>query len=316
MMFENIWVIGTGNMAGEYSTILKSMGLKFTVVARSKVSATKFKLLHNVESICDVGVQQALSIAAKTPPKFVIVATSHDSLFDISKLLISNQIENVLIEKPAALSIEECERYKDLLHVYSANIQVAYNRRCLPSVSRLKEEIKTDPLRYAHFNFSEWIDVIESDGHSEQSLKNWFFLNCTHIIDLAFFVMGRPKILASHVSGGLPWHPAGHTFSGSGATVTGCLFSFNSVWGGPTRWELEFYSQKAKYVLSPVEILTKSNSIEKNEVLVNSNDGEFKPGLHEQVQKFLACSNICSLNEHLDNLKFYNAILKGQTITT
>ena len=73
---------------------------------------------------------------------------------------------------------------------------------------------------------------------------------------------------------------------------------------------------KNQHVLSPVEILTKSNSIEKHEMLVNSNDSNFKPGLYEQVHNFLSCSNICSLNEHLENLKFYNAMLKGQTITT
>ena len=253
MTFENIWLIGTGYMAGEYSKILKNMGLKFSVVARSEESATKFKLMHNIESIYGGGIQTALSKATKMLPKFVIVSTSHSSLFDISKLLIRNKIENVLIEKPAALSIEECEQYKQCLEESSSNIQVAYNRRCLPSVSRLKEEIKTDPLRYVHFNFSEWIDVVETDGHEDESLKNWFFINCTHIIDLAFFVMGRPKTLNSQVSGGLPWHPTGHNFAGSGTAVNGCLFSFNSIWGSPSRWELEFYSQNAKYVLSPVK---------------------------------------------------------------
>ena len=291
------------------------MGLKFSVVARSEESATKFKLMHNIESIYGGGIQTALSKATKMLPKFVIVSTSHSSLFDISKLLIRNKIENVLIEKPAALSIEECEQYKQCLEESSSNIQVAYNRRCLPSVSRLKEEIKTDPLRYVHFNFSEWIDVVETDGHEDESLKNWFFINCTHIIDLAFFVMGRPKTLNSQVSGGLPWHPTGHNFAGSGTAVNGCLFSFNSIWGSPSRWELEFYSQNAKYVLSPVEILSKYETIGNKEVLANSNDGAFKPGLYEQVYTFLNGANICSLDEHLENLDIYQSILSGQTVT-
>ena len=65
MTFENIWLIGTGYMAGEYSKILKNMGLKFSVVARSEESATKFKLMHNIEIIYGGGIQTALSKATK-----------------------------------------------------------------------------------------------------------------------------------------------------------------------------------------------------------------------------------------------------------
>jgi predicted dehydrogenase len=238
-----------------------------------------------------------------------IIATGTETLMSIIHQLLKSGVEKILVEKPAAISIDELLENEQFLKPYENSIFIAYNRRFYSSVIEAQKLITEDGgLESMHFEFTEWAHTIEPLQKAEGVKKNWFFANSTHVVDLAFFIAGKPKtIKAFSKSGKLTWHDKTN-FVGAGETEKGVLFSYISNWESAGRWGIELLTENRRIYLKPMENLhvQQKGGVQVVEHKIDlSLDQNFKPGLYKQVEAFIMGEKgrLLTIRDHIFNSK-------------
>jgi len=234
-------------------------------------------------------------------------------------LLLENGFKNILVEKPAGLDFQEIAKVAEESKRYYANVFVAYNRRFYGSVQKAQQIIAEDGgVISFNFEFTEWSHEIEPLKKATGIKQNWFLANSTHVVDLAFYLGGRPIDISSYIAGGLSWHPLASIFSGSGVTEKGALFSYSANWESAGRWSVEVLTRVHKLILCPIEKLKiqKRGSLEVKHVdtIDYSFDERFKPGIYIQCNNFISQNygDLIHIEEHYRNSKVYHKIIDGQ----
>jgi predicted dehydrogenase len=178
-----------------------------------------------------------------------------------------------------------------LVKTKSAHVQIAYNRRFYASTLRALELIEEDGgVESMHFEFTEWGHEIRSLKKAEGVKDAWFLANSTHVVDLAFYLGGAPSEMNTYTAGALDWHPSSAVFAGAGRTNTGAVFSYQANWDAPGRWGLEVITSNYRLIFRPMESLQvmRKGSVKIEPVELDDRlDKEFKPGLYEQVRRFI-----------------------------
>ncbi|WP_289663053.1 Gfo/Idh/MocA family oxidoreductase [Flavobacterium panacagri] len=303
-MKKNILLVGTGPMALDYAKVLTAQDFSFQVIGRGQESAEKFKTETDIQPFVG-GLQKYLENHTLTDNTYIIIATGTEVLMNSLISVLEAGAERVLIEKPAAISIEELIENKEKLLPYSEKVFVAYNRRFYASVIEAKKMIEEDGgLQTIHFEFTEWSHVIEPLTKAPGVKENWFFANSTHVVDLAFHFAGKPQQWQTYSKAGtVKWH-AKTNFTGAGITEKGVLFSYLSNWESAGRWAIELLTEKRRIYLKPMEGL----SVQKKGTVTviehefdNSADLQFKPGLKNQLKAFLDNdeTKLLNIKEHI-----------------
>lgn len=303
-MEKKVFLIGTGQMAIDYFAVLKDQNYDTTVIGRGEESAIKFESKTGVKPFVG-GLQEYINNNSLPANAYVIIATGTEALMPSLLLALQAGACKVLIEKPAAISIEELIENEEKLKPYSNNVFVAYNRRFYASVIETQKMIEEDGgLQTMHFEFTEWAHKIEPLTKAVGVKENWFFANSTHVIDLAFYLAGKPTQWQGYSKAGkLKWHSKTN-FTGAGITDKGVLFSYLSNWESAGRWAVELLTEKRRIYLKPMESISVQ---EKGTVAVvehkfdDSLDLQFKPGLMKQVEAYLNDDeiNLLNIKEHL-----------------
>lgn len=307
-MEKNILIVGTGPMAIDYAKVLAAQNVSFQVVGRGEESAAKFEAVTGVRPFIG-GLQKYLEEVTLDKNTYAIIATGTEALMSSLLMMINAGVYKVLIEKPAALSIEELIENEDSVKSFSDAIYVAYNRRFYASVAEAEKMIEEDGgLKTMHFEFTEWAHKIEPLPKAPGVKENWFFANSTHVVDLAFYLAGKPdQWQAYSKEGNLNWH-AKTNFTGAGITEKGVLFSYLSNWESAGRWAVELLTDKRRIYLKPMESIRVQ---EKGSVAVveykfdDTIDVEFKPGLKKQLDAYLNddTEKLLSIKDHLNFTK-------------
>ena len=314
LISENIWLIGAGSMAQEYAKVLNGQNKNFSVIGRGKESAGLF--IENLQIPVFIGgINKAISISS-IPPKHVIVAVGVNQLSNVCLELIDFGVENILVEKPAGMNIDEinqiCQKARRKTKVF-----VAYNRRFFASTLKAQKIIEEDGgVTSFNYEFTEWSHVIEKLEKPKEVFEAWFLANSTHIIDLAFFLGGAPKKMSCFTYGTMDWYKKASVFSGAGITKKNALFSYQANWKGPGRWSVEIITPKHRLILRPIEKLQIQNigSVVVNYIEIDDKlDNDYKPGLFLQTNAFLdgKQDTLLSIEEHFKNLLYYEKIESG-----
>lgn len=309
-MEKVILLIGAGPMAVEYSKVLTALNVEQVVVGRGKSSAESFKKQTGIDVVCE---NQTIIPTRFNVSDFhaAIVATSEDTIGAVSRKLVAMGINRILTEKPGGLTIQDIEKLNDCTIKHSSNVFIAYNRRYYASVNKIQEIIQDDGgVTSFNFEFTEWGHVIASLEKHSGIKEEWLLANSTHVIDLAFFLGGRPKEIASFHSGTTFWHPKGTIFSGAGISEKGALFSYCANWESPGRWAIEVLTKKHRLILKPLEKLQMQNIGELSSTFVDLDDEIdtlFKAGLFRQVEAFISCDdkNLLRVEEQCQMLEIY-----------
>lgn len=308
-MGKKVFLIGTGQMAIDYFAVLKDQNYDTTVIGRGEESAIKFEAKTGVKPFVG-GLQEYIKNNSLPANAYVIIATGTEALMSSLLLALQGGAFKVLIEKPAAISIEELIENEEKFKLYSNNVFVAYNRRFYASVIEVQKMIEEDGgLQTMHFEFTEWAHKIEPLTKAVGVKENWFFANSTHVVDLAFYLAGKPMNWQGYSKAGkLKWHSKTN-FTGAGITDKDVLFSYLSNWESAGRWAIELLTEKRRIYLKPMESITVQ---EKGSVILiehkfdDSLDFLFKPGLFRQTLAFLKEENIgiLKIEEHIKNSKY------------
>lgn len=305
-----IWLIGAGPMAIEYAKVLNAQGVSFICITRSENSAIKLKNMTGMVAQTG-GIQDFLT---NNPPiaQCAIVATGIESLAGITELLLRYGVTSILVEKPAGINFKQIENIQNLANLNNANVFVAYNRRFYESVRTAQKMIAEDGgVTSLSYEITEWSHAIDKLDIDKDTKQNWFIANTSHVVDLAFYLGGKPNKLASFTDGNTNWHDRSAIFAGAGITDIGALFSYSGNWNAPGRWSLEILTSKRRYIFRPLEKLQIQHldSIAINLVNIEYQyDDRFKPGLYLQTKAFLEGSNksLCSIKQQFRNMLLYN----------
>jgi len=307
------WLVGAGNMAQSYIKVLDAIKNNYLVIGRSKKSSEQCAEITK-KPVISGGLN--IFLKSKPPlPTHAIVSVSSDELVNATTALLNYGVKNILVEKPAGLTIESIKNLNSLAKRKSANVLVAYNRRFYASVYKAKEMIEADGgILSGNFEFTEWSHVIEKLDKPDKVFHSWLIGNSTHVIDLAFHLMGKPKDICCFTSGSLLWHPASSIFAGAGKTENGILFNYHANWESVGRWSIEVLTKNYKFIFRPMEKLSiiKKGTVTEEEVdsIDYGIDNEYKPGLYHQVKNFIKgdYSIHCTLDEQANLIDVYYKI--------
>jgi predicted dehydrogenase len=306
---NNIWLLGSGAMAQDYIKVLRALEADFAVIGRGADSARACE----EKTGCAVrkgGLQDFLA-TKPAPCAHAIVSVGVEALMSTTLQLLDYGVRAILVEKPAGLSLAQVRTLADKCKAYNADVFVAYNRRFYAAVMRVREIIAEDGgVTSFNFEFTEWAHVIGKLHKADGVLENWFLANSTHVVDLAFYLGGKPKELAAFSAGSLDWHPAASVFAGAGMSEHGALFSYQANWESAGRWGVEVLTREHRLILRPMEKLQvqKRGSIAVEFAECNyALDEQFKPGLYAQTKAFLegTGAGLCSIHEQSGMMSAY-----------
>lgn len=308
-----IWIIGAGTIAQEYAKVLSALGYQFQMIGRGEEKARQVEETLGYKVIRG-GLDSYIESAPEVP-EAAIVATNLGSLAPNTLALLKFGVKRILCEKPGFLFPEECEKVAALAKEKKAEVYLAYNRRFFSSVLKAQEIIAEDGgVTSFNFEFTEWGHVIAKYNKPQDELKNWFYANSSHVVDLAFFLGGEPVQMDCHTSGEISWHkPA--AFAGSGVSDKGALFSYQANWAAPGRWGVEVLTSQHRLYLRPMESLQIQNlgSVAINLVEIDDHlDKKFKPGFYLETKAFLekTIENLCAIEQqsiHVNDI--YNRMI-------
>lgn len=318
-MSSPVLLIGTGPMAEGYAAVLQALHQPFKVIGRGEASAARFAAATGVQPVTG-GLTRYLEEAGHEAFHHAIVATGTENLMDCVRSLLNAGIRKILVEKPAAISIDELLRHEPELLPHAGNLFIAYNRRYYASVTEAQRLIQEDGgLETLHFEFTEWAHRIEPLQKAPGVKENWFFANSTHVVDLAFYLAGDPAHWKAYSKKGTTaWHEKTN-FAGAGITSKGVLFSYLSNWESAGRWSIELLTRNRRIYLKPLEQLfvqMKGSVALEPHLFDDSADKQFKPGLYLQVKNFLKEQpSLLTMGEHIERSRnIYAAILEGSGV--
>lgn len=314
-MNNKVLVVGSGYMAKEYLTCLQELNFEVTVVGRGEEKINALRQKFPMFSFFAGGLEKFLK-KNTTEYSHAINAVNVSYLKETTLILLEAGVNNILLEKPGDLHIEGLEMLKEKAKLTNSKIVIAYNRRFYISINTLLEEAKKDEgIKSVHFEFTEWVHIINKDQFEEMDLKKWIISNSSHVIDSVFYLIGLPKELNTIVqgAGNIDWHPSGSIFIGSGISEKNIPFSYHSNWDGPGRWAIEVSTNKRRFYLKPMEKLQvqQKGSVVVEEFPINDKlDLDFKPGLFNQTKAFLNSdyTKFVDLDEQILSTKAYDSI--------
>lgn len=313
---STLWLIGSGPMAQAYASVLQAQDVAFRVIGRGATSAAAFQKITGVPVVLG-GLDIAL--AEMPAPDQAIVAVGVEQLAPVTQRLIDVGCRRLLLEKPGALHLAELEALHFAAQSKGAKVWIGYNRRFYASVQKLRQMVALDGgITSAVFEFTEWSHRLRDLQKAPGVKEHWLLANSTHVIDLAFHLIGLPAESQFHTwhGGTLDWHPDAARFHGAGVSEYGIPFAYQADWEAPGRWGVELLTRQNRYLLRPMEVLQSIplGSVEAQSIALDDElDHQFKPGLFRQCEAFLTClsseiNHLCSLDEQMKVFPTYYRI--------
>jgi predicted dehydrogenase len=306
-------LVGAGNMAKQYAPILDALQVDYEVVCQSHSTAEAF--LEKTGHSCQAGGLENLLKNMATPYIKAIVAVGVEYLFGACAALMQHGTQIILVEKPGGLTVDEINALGEESKKYNATIYIAYNRRLYASVLKAKQMIEEDGgVLSGNFEFTEWSHVIAPLEKAPGVKENWFLANSTHVVDLAFHLLGKPISMSTYAGDAVEWHtPA--IFAGAGQTDRGAFFTYRANWKSPGRWGVEVLTAKRKLVLQPMEKLQEQlhGTVAVVDVPIDDSlDLQYKHGLFLQTSAFIQgdFQLLKSLDEQLKDVLIFDKMLK------
>jgi predicted dehydrogenase len=306
---NNIWLLGSGAMALDYIKVLRALEANFAVIGRGADSARICQ--EKTGCMVRTGGLEDFLLSKPAPCTHAIVSVGVEALMSTTMQLLDHGVSAILVEKPAGLSLSQVRTLADRCKAFNADVFVAYNRRFYSSVLYAQRIIADDGgITSFSFEFTEWAHIIGKLQKAEGVLKNWFLANSTHVVDLAFYLGGKPTQLCAFTSGSLDWHSTASVFSGAGVSNRGALFSYQANWESAGRWSVEVMTKNHRLILRPMEKLQiqKRGSVSVDFIDCDfSLDEQFKPGLYLQTNHFLNGTNdgLCSVHYQAEMMDAY-----------
>lgn len=314
-MDNKVLLLGAGYMGKEYSKVLDKLSVEYDVLTRSSKTAEEFYEARGKKVIC---CDLSEFLQRKNNYTHVINAYKTKALVESNMLLLRAGFDNILSEKPVALTVSGMEDLCNYAAELESKIYVAYNRRFYQSVFEAEKIIQEDGgLKSIDFEFTEWTHCFGVSSLTKEFIDGLLVGNSGHVIDLAWFFAGRPKKYAFISDYHSEESKLNGIFCGSGITDKDIYFTYRANWSAPGRWGIELMTNKHRIYLRPLEKLQiqKMQSVQIEPYEIDDGvDSEFKPGLYLETKSFLEenkSGRLKTINDQLADIKIYFEIKEG-----
>ncbi len=313
---QNVLLVGTGRMGRAYAATLKALDAQVIAVGRSADGSHLFEKETGIPTTA--GGMTRWTATEQKAPTFAIIAVDVEELSSVTRLVLDAGCTKILVEKPGALTRVELEQLQAFAQEKGASIYIAYNRRFCASALCAQQLIAEDGgvISYT-FEFNERIgqkQAISDLGISKRTQDAWFIANSTHVVDLAFYLGGAPKVMDSFASAGPLWAPHPTLFAGAGLTQTNIPFSYYANWELPGPWAITIGTAKKNIILQPIEALAIEVGGERTAITLDTKiDTQFKPGLYEETKRFLSGGDtLMPLADQIAQFPWFEKMLNNQ----
>ncbi|MDC0188246.1 Gfo/Idh/MocA family oxidoreductase [bacterium] len=293
---KNFAFIGCGVVAHYHADVILALGHKILGVS-SRPNSNKidaFSKKYNIDFYYD-DYQKMLE---ELKPDAIIICTSWDQTEKIIGDVINSGIP-ALVEKPFALSTEKITDLLEEMGQLSDNILVGYNRRFYDFIPELKKTIASHELLSSHLNFPEAVSYL-LESHSSKIQNHVLLYMSSHWIDLAMYLLGDIEISFMRKK----YNNRGHVISYNGLLKSingGVPIHYSSEFDSPQVISIRFVFSNSVWELSPIEILTVYEVLERIEPTSNfplrrylpkifkkyQTDLRYKPGFFKQMEYFI-----------------------------
>lgn len=270
-MIASIGIVGAGNIASFHIEALMAAGFRLNGICatpgsqRSKLLAAKYEIpnFDNISSLIKHSNAQSYLICVNE-------SAVNSVLRDFSALDLP-----LLIEKPGPSLNHETSKN---LFIDKHDWYIAYNRRFYESVDSLKKRFE-EKGGFLTFRFIESCLILDL-----VTLEKALFNNTVHGIDLIQFIVGDFYLSEDFISvdGGL--------FEAKIISeLRGYIGKVTILFGAPANSTIELLRSGEIYLVQPLEMLTKFNSIEVNEPSEKNPIRTYKPIWIEETAQIEAC---------------------------
>tara|TARA_Y100000310_G_scaffold23737_1_gene22786 strand:- start:189 stop:1139 length:951 start_codon:yes stop_codon:yes gene_type:complete len=305
-MLKRLGFIGAGKMAQHHARAAVALGAEIFSVSTARGIGPNIEMM---QEIANGGITYCTHNNLVYEDKrldAVIVAAPWNVIPEMMPQLLECKLP-MLIEKPVYLGTVDRAGHQEVPNKF-----VAYNRRCYDGVQLLRGRIAEGGVRSADVTISEILPSI-IERHGEEIVPHLWEMNCAHTLDLLFYLFGDFEV---------EW-----TFASELSSFMHCEAMLMGFYNIPINLHIHEndpspagirvrFDGGEVWVLSPLEVLrtykgvTVSGPSTEDPIRHYSpqmtgeyfNAGQFKPGVYEQMEKFLYedWDDLCSLDQAVE----------------
>jgi len=192
-------ILGVGRMGRRHIQVVRELG--YELVGVYDISETSLDLARAEHALADHQLFTELDrLYAVAKPQLVIVATTADFHCELTCMAAERGARYVLVEKPMAVSLEQCDRMIEACRQSGAKLSVNHQMRFMAQYTEPKRLFGTD----AYGDFSSMTVVAGNIG---------FSMNGSHYFEAFRFLAGEPVVeIAAWFSPELIPNPRGARF--------------------------------------------------------------------------------------------------------
>lgn len=234
----NIGIIGCGGRGRLYSRLFQSISqVHLYAYADIKESSAKTCLEEFGGEYYTTDVDKIIS---DSKVDAVVISTWHDTHTEYA-VKAANSGKHILIEKPLALTIEECDRIGEAVDKTGVKLMVCFKMRFMPMVQRVKELIHKPILLVGQMMDARWSDDAWSQKPGTGG-GNVISQGC-HTSDLLCYLAGsEPEVV--YAEGGTFIHPGSSIIDNIVGTIrfkNGVIASIIQGDGGLNNFTSKFF---------------------------------------------------------------------------
>ena len=171
-------VIGVGRMGRRHIQVVRQLG--WDVVGVFDVSRESLKLAQEEQTVPTELLYDDLSrLFAEAKPECVIISTTADSHCELTCLAAERGAKFILVEKPMAVSLAECDRMIEACRAAGAKLAVNHQMRFMPQYTETKRLLISE----AFGTFASMTVVAGNFG---------FSMNGTHYLEAFRYLADEP----------------------------------------------------------------------------------------------------------------------------
>ncbi len=202
----DIAIIGAGRMGRRHIHAVRKLGYGFVgVVDTSQQSLEETKREHNLQG--NLLFKTSEDLFSAVVPDCLIIATTADSHCALTCMAAERGVKYILVEKPLAVSLEECDRMIHACKIHGARLSVNHQMRFMEQYSKPKALLDSD----VYGGFKSMTVVGGNFGMS---------MNGTHYLEAFRYMSGEdPVEVNAWFDPGLVTNPRGVKFEDRAGSI-------------------------------------------------------------------------------------------------